>query len=85
MAVGSWVEIKVGYKMKKCRLAARIASTGKLIFTDRSGIKVKECMDTELINLYEDGNLKVDEEHTLFDKAFSSVISNMRSLKAEKS
>ena len=84
MAVGSWVEIKIGYKMKKCRLAARVASTGKLIFTDRSGIKVKECLDTELVNLYQAGDLKIDEEHTLFDKAFSSVISNMRSLKSEK-
>jgi len=84
LAVGSWVEVKVGYKMKKCRLAARIASTGKLIFTDRSGIKVKECMDTELADLYHKGELKLDEDHTLFDKAFSSVISNMRNLKSEK-
>ncbi|TQV76954.1 DUF1631 domain-containing protein [Aliikangiella marina] len=84
MSVGSWVEIRVGYKMKKCRLAARIASTGKLIFTDRSGIKVKECLDSELVKLYESGDLKIDEEHTLFDKAFSSVISNMRDLKADK-
>ena len=84
LAVGSWLEIKVGYKMKKCRLAARIASTGKLIFTDRSGVKVKECFDTELAALYQKGELKLDEENTLFDKAFSSVISSMRDLKSDK-
>ena len=84
MAVGSWVEIRVGYKMKKCRLAAKIASTGKLIFTDRSGIKVKECIDSELESLYKKGDLVIDQEHTLFDKAFSSVISNMRNLKSDK-
>lgn len=84
MSVGSWVEMKVGYKMKKCRLAARIASTGKLIFTDRSGIKVKECLDSELISLLKSGDMVLDEEHTIFDKAFSSVISNMRNIKSEK-
>lgn len=85
LAVGSWLEIQVGYKMKKCRLAAKIASTGKFLFTDRSGIKVKECFDKELPDLYRAGKVKLDKQNTFFDKALASVITNMRNLKSEKS
>lgn len=84
LAVGSWIEIQVGYKMKKCRLAAKIASSGKFLFTDRSGIKVKECFDKELPELYRAGKVRLDEQNTFFDKALATVISNMRNLKSEK-
>ena len=71
--------------MTKCRLAAKIASTGKHIFTDRSGIKVKECYADDLVTLLQKGELKLDEQHTIYDQAFTAVISKMRDLKSEKS
>ncbi|WP_444994455.1 DUF1631 family protein [Aliikangiella sp. IMCC44359] len=85
LAVGSWVEIQVDEKLKKCRLAAKIASSGKFIFTDRSGIKIKECFIDELKELYLSQKLVLEQENDLFDQALASVISNLRNLKSDNS
>ncbi|MET1254363.1 DUF1631 family protein [Aliikangiella maris] len=83
LAVGSWVEIFIKDKFKKCRLAAKISASDKFIFTDRSGIKIKECNTEELKSIYRLGELKLDEQNDLFDQALASVISNLRNLKAD--
>ena len=84
LCVGSWIEFKQGKSYKRCRLAAKINSTGKLIFTDRNGIKIKEFFTNELEKLYLQGQLKIDQENDLFNQALASVISNMRGLKSER-
>ncbi|TQV82921.1 DUF1631 domain-containing protein [Aliikangiella coralliicola] len=85
LTVGSWVEIQVDNVMKKCRLAAKIASSGKMIFADRTGVKVKECSLEELAIMYRADRLQLKQKNDLFDQALASVISNVRNLKSERS
>ncbi|MGX5174369.1 DUF1631 family protein [Aliikangiella sp. IMCC44653] len=84
IAVGTWVKILINDELTKCRLAAKISSTGKFIFTDRSGLKIKECLLDELAHLYVNKQLLLDENDDVFDQALASVISNMRNLKSDK-
>ncbi len=83
LRAGSWVELKIESEFKRCKLAARIATTGKYIFVNRSGMKMAEFLTAELCQYLQLGNLKILDDEALFDRALESVISNLRSLKAQ--
>lgn len=84
LALGVRVELELKGEVKRCRLAARIASTGKFIFTDMQGIKVMQCVEQELVEMFQSGRLKFRQKTGMFDEALTTVISSMRSLKADK-
>ena len=79
---GSWFELKIKEGFKRCKLAARILSSGKFIFVNRSGVKVAEYLTDELAIEYQLRNLKVLNDEALFDRALESVISNLRTMKS---
>jgi hypothetical protein len=81
LPIGSWVEIHSDNEILKCRLAAKITSTGKYIFVDRAGIKVKQCFEKELCEMYDTGLIKLKLKHDVFDSALASVITNIRGVK----
>jgi len=78
---GSWLELKIGDEFKRCKLAAKIVSSGKFIFVNRSGVKVAEYLTDELAAEYQVGNLQILDDEALFDRALESVISNLRTMK----
>lgn len=80
---GSWFELKFDENFKRCKLAARILSSDKFIFVNSSGVKVAEFLSEELAAEYQLGHLKLLDDEALFDRALESVISNLRSMKAE--
>ena len=82
LRAGSWIELKIDDEFKRCKLAARIASTGKYIFVNRSGMKMAEMLTIELCQAYQKGEMKILDDDALFDRALESVISNLRSMKA---
>lgn len=84
LAVGNWINLKIDNSFKKCKLAAKIASSGKYIFTNRSGIKVKEANFEKLLELYQLGEMMIDEQTPAFDQTLVSVIQSMRKSKIEK-
>ncbi len=80
--VGSWVEfVQAQNKKQRCRLAAVIASTGRHIFVNRSGVKVAEYTRDELLVELIDERLMLLDDGMLFDRALESVISNLRDMK----
>lgn len=82
MQVGTWVEIQMHEaKPLRCRLAAVIASTGRHIFVNRSGMKVAEHEKDELVRLLATDKLSLLDDGMLFDRALESVISNLRDMK----
>ena len=83
LRAGSWVEPKIDGKFKRSKLAARIASSGKYIFVNRSGMKMAEFLTHELCQYLQLGNLKILDDEALFDRALETVISNLRSMKAQ--
>lgn len=83
LRAGSWVELNINGEFKRSKLAARIASSGKYIFVNRNGMKMAEFLTTELCQNLQNGNLKILDDEALFDRALESVISNLRSMKAQ--
>ncbi len=83
LRAGSWVELKIDGKFKRCKLAARITTTGKYIFVNRSGMKMAEFLTMELCEYLQLDKMKILDDEALFDRALESVISNLRSMKAQ--
>ena len=83
LRAGSWVELMIDDEFKRCKLAARIASTGKYIFVNRSGMKMAEFLTHDLCVTLQLEKLKILDDDALFDRALESVISNLRNMKAE--
>jgi len=83
LRAGSWIELMIDDEFKRCKLAARISSTGKYIFVNRSGMKMAEFFTNELCQQLQLKKMKVLDDDALFDRALESVISNLRSLKAQ--
>jgi hypothetical protein len=79
---GNWLELKLNDKFVRCKLAARIVSSDKFIFVNRSGNKVAEYLSDELAVAYQLGNIKLLDGDALFDRALESVISSLRSMKS---
>ncbi len=80
--VGSWFGmIKAeGETEQRCKLAAHISFSRKYIFVNRSGVKVIEFTESNLIKHYEQGLIRVLDDNQLFDRALESVIGNLRQL-----
>jgi hypothetical protein len=78
LAIGSRVDLTLDNNVKPCRLAAKIASSGKYIFVDRSGVKVKQCNAAELEQLFALGQIKLRHQLEVNDDALASVISRAR-------
>ncbi len=81
LQVGTWVEFVQENKPLRCRLAAVIASTGRHIFVNRSGMKVAEREKDDLVRLLATDKLALLDDGMLFDRALESVISNLRDMK----
>ena len=81
LSAGHWVELEVDGQHTRCKLAAKISSTGKFIFVNRSGVKIAEYYTDELAAEYQLGRLKILDEEALFDRALESVISSLRAMK----
>ena len=80
---GHWVELEQDGQSVRCKLAAKISSSGKYIFVNRSGVKMAEFLTNDLAIEYQLGRLKILDEEALFDRALESVISNLRAMKSE--
>ena len=83
LRAGSWVELKIDGRFQRSKLAARIATSGKYIFVNRSGMKMAEFLTAELCQFLQRGDMNILNDDALFDRALESVISNLRSMKAQ--
>lgn len=81
LQVGSWIELREPDRNTRCKLAARIPTVGKLIFVNRSGVKVAEFTRPGMAVALRRGSVKLLDDAALFDRALEAVISNLRKLK----
>lgn len=82
LQVGNWVEfLQDDGNRLRCRLAAVIASTGRHIFVNRSGMKVAEYEKNDLLLKLAGDQMTMLDDGMLFDRALESVISNLRDMK----
>lgn len=84
LPLGAWIEVGNGDddgRAIRCKLVAKIPSTGKLIFVNRTGIKVADYTRNGLAVALRRGSARLLDDAALFDRALEAVISNLRKLK----
>ncbi|WP_370981314.1 DUF1631 domain-containing protein [Agaribacterium sp. ZY112] len=77
---GAWFELQLAVEDSslRARLAAFIKPTGKYIFVDRSGKKVAEFTEEDLVALLAEERLKALDTGLLFDRALETIVTGLR-------
>lgn len=78
LGVGAWVEMKIGGQMQKCKLAAVINASDKLIFVGRDGRKLAEPRRDELISMIIAGSANIVQQGDQFENSLAKVIQTLR-------
>ena len=63
---------------KDCKLAVKLQTSGKYIFTDASGLKAKQCLQPELLNMLLDGSAKIIDAGIGFEDTLAKVVNGLR-------
>ena len=61
-----------------CKLAVKLQTSGKWIFTDASGLKAKQCLRSELLDMLLDGSAKVINAGIGFEDTLAKVVNGLR-------
>ena len=78
LRLGSWVSIQNGEgDPQRAKLAVRLVSSGKLIFVDRSGLRVAEYTSKELVSLVVKGSVDIIHEGDDFNRTLASVVGRL--------
>lgn len=79
LGVGAWVEFVDEQGVKtRCKLAARIKATDRLVFVNRSGMKVRDLSTLAVAHQLAACSMIVLDDSLLFDRALQSVIGSLR-------
>lgn len=79
LGVGAWVEFVDEQGVKtRCKLAARIKATDRLVFVNRSGIKVRDLSTLAVAHEMMSCRMIILDDSLLFDRALQSVIGSLR-------
>ena len=80
--VGAWMEFRGDNGAKtRSKLAAHIKSADKMIFVNRTGVKIDEKTTLGLAHALKKGEVLILEDSQLFDRALQNVIGNLRKVK----
>ncbi len=80
--VGAWLEFRNENGNKtRCKLAAHIKSADKMIFVNRTGVKIDEKTTLGLAHALKNAEVLILEDSQLFDRALQNVIGNLRKVK----
>jgi hypothetical protein len=82
LRVGSWVEVLDDDEPLRCKLVARIASSYRLVFANRTGMKVREWNSSSLAQALRRGEVRLIDDGLLFERALDAVLSHLRSQQA---
>lgn len=78
LRLGNWLELIEEGEVLRCKLIARIDTTGTLIFANRTGLKAREYSPMALAVALRRGNARLLDDTLLFDRALESVVSQLR-------
>lgn len=79
LGVGAWVEFVDEQGIKtRCKLAARIKATDRLVFVNRSGMKVRDLSTLAVAHELSSCRMIILDDSLLFDRALQSVIGSLR-------
>jgi hypothetical protein len=78
LGIGAWVDIEINGERQRCKLAAVMNASDKLIFVGRDGRKLVEPRRDELIKLLLDGKARVIQQGDQFESSLAKVIQTLR-------
>jgi hypothetical protein len=78
LGIGAWVDIEINGERQRCKLAAVMNASDKLIFVGRDGKKLIEPRRDELIKLLLDGKARVIQQGDQFENSLAKVIQTLR-------
>jgi hypothetical protein len=79
LKIGSWLSMKnrIGEQVP-CKIAVIYASTGKMVITDKAGLRVGEFLRPELVQLMMKGEASIIEIADSFEGSLSRVLQTLR-------
>ncbi len=78
LGIGAWVDIEINGERQRCKLAAVINASDKLIFVGRDGKKLAEPRRDELIKMLLDHKARVVQQGDQFENSLAKVIQTLR-------
>jgi hypothetical protein len=78
LGIGAWVDIEIKGERQRCKLAAVMNASDKLIFVGRDGKKLVEPRRDELIKLLLDGKARIIQQGDQFENSLAKVIQTLR-------
>ncbi|MFV3290982.1 DUF1631 domain-containing protein [Pseudomonas sp. NY11955] len=78
LRMGTWVEALDEDEPLRCKLVARIDSSDRLVFANRTGMKVREWSSVSLAQALQRGEVRVLDDGLLFDRALEAVLDSLR-------
>ena len=78
LRIGTWVEVFDEDQPLRCKLVARIDSSDRLVFANRTGMKVREWSSTSLAQALQRSEVRVLDDGLLFERALEAVLDGLR-------
>lgn len=78
LRIGTWIEVTDDGAPLRCKLVARIDSSDRLVFANRTGMKVSEWTSQALAAALRRGEARVLDDGLLFERALEAVIEGLK-------
>ncbi|WP_336332417.1 DUF1631 domain-containing protein [Pseudomonas putida] len=78
LRIGTWIEVLDDDGPLRCKLVARIDSSDRLVFANRTGMKVCEWSSASLAQALHRGEVRVLDDGLLFERALAAVLDGLR-------
>ena len=78
LRIGTWVEMLDDDEPLRCKLVARIDSSDRLVFANRTGMKVREWNTAGLAQALRRGEARLLDDGLLFERALETVLEGLR-------
>ncbi|WP_460416876.1 DUF1631 domain-containing protein [Pseudomonas sp. microsymbiont 2] len=77
LPVGTWVEVLDDDEPLRCKLVARIDSSDRIVFANRTGLKVREWSRAGLAVALRRGEVRLLDAGSLFERALDAVLEQL--------
>lgn len=78
LRIGAWVEVLDDEEPLRCKLVARIDGSDRLVFANRTGMKVREWSHAGLALALCHGQVRTLDDGQLFERALEAVLAQLR-------
>lgn len=78
LQLGAWVEVCDEGQALRCKLVARLDGSDRLVFANRSGLKVRQWSAAGLAQALRRGDVRLLDDGLLFERALQTVLAGLR-------